>query len=95
VIRHVALIRFKPGTPSEQVDGAAAALRALSVDGMLELSVGRDAGFREGNADLAIVGDFADETAYRAYDQDAEHNRIRRELLAPILDHAERCQLRV
>ncbi len=73
----------------------AAALRGVSTGGMLALTVGRDAGLRDGNAELGIVADFADEAAYRAYDEDAEHNRIRRELLAPILDHAERCQFRV
>lgn len=73
----------------------AAALRGVSTGGMLALTVGRDAGLREGNAELDIVADFADEAAYRTYDEDAEHNRIRRELLAPILDRAERCQFRV
>jgi hypothetical protein len=95
VIRHAALLRFRGGTPAEEVDAVAAALRGVSTGGMLALTVGRDAGLREGNAELGIVADFADEAAYRAYDEDAEHNRIRRELLAPILDRAERCQFRV
>jgi Stress responsive A/B Barrel Domain len=95
VIRHAALLRFKDGTPAEDVEAVAAALRGVATGGLLALTVGRDAGLREGNAGLAIVADFADEAAYRAYDEDAEHNRIRRELLAPILDRAERCQFRV
>jgi hypothetical protein len=95
VVRHAALLRFKDGTPVEDVEAVAAALRAVTTEGMLALTVGRDAGLREGNAELAVVADFADEAAYRVYDGDAEHNRIRRELLAPILDRAERCQFRV
>jgi hypothetical protein len=39
-------------------------------------------GLRDGNGDFAIVSDLADEAPYRIYDD--EHNRIRRELLAPI-----------
>ena len=35
---------------------------------------------------LAIVADFEDEAAYRGYDQDAEHNRLRGLLAA----HSER-----
>src|SRR5579875_3927865 len=57
--------------------------------------MGMDAGLRDGNMDVAIVGDFEDEDAYRAYDADPEHNRIRRELLAPIAERVERCQYRI
>jgi len=42
--------------------------------------------------DLAIVSDFVDEDAYRDYDADPEHNRLRRDLLGPIAEHVERCQ---
>jgi hypothetical protein len=43
----------------------------------------------------AFVAEFEDEAAYRAYDTDAEHNRIRRELLAPIAERIERFQYEV
>lgn len=90
----MALIRFKPEATPEQVDRVVAALRALRFDGLLAFTIGRDAGLRDGNADLAIVSDFADEGSYRAYDTHPEHERIRRELLAPIVARAERCQVR-
>ena len=44
---------------------------------------------------FAAIFDFEDELAYRAYDLDEEHTRIRRELLAPIAERAERCQYRI
>ena len=62
---------------------------------MAHLSVGTDAGLREGNLDLVIVVDLDDEAAYKAYDEDAEHNRIRRDLVAPIAERVERIQYRV
>lgn len=94
-MRHVVLMRFTPEATPEQVEDVVAGLRAIPFEGLLDLTIGRDAGLRDGNADLAIVADFVDEAAYRAYDVDAEHNRVRRELLSPILASVERCQLRV
>ena len=38
------------------------------------------------------MSDFVDEDAYRDYDADPEHNRLRRDLLGPIAEHVERCQ---
>jgi len=60
---------------------------------MQSLSVRRDAGLRDGNADLAVVSDFEDAAAYQAYDADLAHARIRRELLAPVVERVERCQI--
>jgi hypothetical protein len=59
------------------------------------MKVGVDAGLREGNWDYTITADFADVEAYRAYDLDDEHNRIRRELFAPIAEDTVRIQIEV
>ena len=45
--------------------------------------------------DFVIVVDLEDEAAYRIYDEDAEHNRIRRDLVAPITERVERLQYRM
>ena len=49
--------------------------------------------------DLALlidrIVDFPDEDAYRRYDLDEEHNRIRRELFAPISSEIRRIQFRL
>ena len=56
---------------------------------------GRDLGLREGNASYFLTVDFPDAEAYRAYDLDEEHNRIRREMFAPISEVIERVQFRL
>ncbi|MEA2640914.1 MAG: hypothetical protein QOF51_2308 [Chloroflexota bacterium] len=68
------------------------AMKGLRVPGLIQLTIGRDLGLRAGNANVAIVSDLTDEAAYLAYDADAEHNRVRRELVAPIVERIERCQ---
>ncbi len=93
MIRHIVLIRYRVPVPAQQVEDLRAALLALPAPGRLAFSMGVDLGLREGNMDLAIVADFEDTEAYHAYDRDAAHDRIRRELIAPIAEHLERCQI--
>ena len=62
------------------------------MDGVdLRMVSGVDAGLREGNASYAITVDLADEQAYRVYDRDPEHNRIRAEMFAPITERESAC----
>jgi hypothetical protein len=86
-------VTLKPDTPPERVAEILAQLKAIPFAGLTGMTIGVDAGLREGNAGAAVVSDFEDEASYRAYDADAEHNRVRREL-APMVDHIERCQIR-
>ena len=95
MIRHIVLVKFRPETTREQVEALIAAMRALEIRGARDYSIGTDLGLREGNMSYAGVFDFEDEEAWRAYDRDEEHNRIRRELLAPIAERVERCQYRI
>ncbi len=92
MIRHVGLFILKPGTTAAQVEPWVSAIKAMTVPGLLNHTWGLDLGLREGNASMAAIFDFTDEAAYQAWDTDAEHNRIRRELMQPILERAERCQ---
>jgi hypothetical protein len=94
MIRHVVLIRFEAGVEPGRVEGIMSALKAMRGPGMTGYSIGTDLGLRPGNTDLAIVADFADEESFARYDADAEHNRIRRDLIAPIAASVERCQFR-
>jgi hypothetical protein len=41
------------------------------------MTVGPDAGLRDGAWSFAIVNDWVDAAAYRRYDLDEEHNRYR------------------
>lgn len=96
MIRNVVVGRLLPDVPAEQVEAALQALRELRVDGVeLRMVSGVDLGLRDGNASYAITVDLDDEDAYRIYDRDEEHNRIRREMFAPISASIERIQFRL
>lgn len=95
MIRNLVLVWLKDGVDDAAVDRMVDSLLGLQVPGLLGISCGRDAGLRPGNADLGLVADLEDEEAYRAYDEDPEHNRIRRDLVAPIAARVERVQFRV
>jgi Stress responsive A/B Barrel Domain len=93
MIRNVVVGKLRPGVAPEDAEKALDAIMALDPPGCLDLKVGLDAGLREGNWDFTIVGDFTDVESYRAYDEDDEHNRIRRELFAPISEQIVRIQI--
>jgi len=92
MVRNVVMIRFKPGTSKAQIDAVRVALEAIDFPDRTNLSIGRDAGLRAGNMDFVALADFLDEDSYRRFDADEEHNRVRRELIAPIAESVERCQ---
>ena len=96
MIRNVVVGRTHPGVSVEDVERALQALRVLRVDGVdLALVAGQDLGLRDGNVSYGITVDLIDEEAYRIYDADAEHNRIRAELFVPISASIERMQFRL
>ena len=92
MIRNVVLFSVKEGTQPEQVEAIARAMKAITFAGCSRWEMGRDLNLRAGNMPYAFIAEFADEAAYRAYDTNEEHNRIRRELLAPIVERIERFQ---
>jgi Stress responsive A/B Barrel Domain len=92
VIRNIVVGRLRADVPPEAVEQALQALLGLRPDGLIEMRAGRDAGLRAGNLGYAITADFVDEEAYRRYDLEEEHNRIRRELFDPISESIVRVQ---
>jgi hypothetical protein len=72
-----------------------AGIAALRFPGLLAMHIGTDAGLREGSWSFAITNDWQDEDAYRVYDADEEHNRLRREIFARICDDIARVQFRI
>lgn len=93
MIRNVVLGRMREGVDAAELEAGLQELRDLRVPGVeFELLAGRDLGLREGNADFVITVDLADEAAYRQYDEDVEHNRIRREVFGPLCSSLERVQ---
>lgn len=96
MIRNVVVGRVRPGVPAEQVEKALQELRELRVEGLeFTLLAGQDLGLRPGGASFALTVDLPDEETYRIYDADAEHNRIRAEYVAPIVESIERVQFRL
>jgi hypothetical protein len=92
MIRNVVLGKLNEDADVSRLEEALAAMRGLQIDGMLEIRTGRDAGLRAGNWDYSITADFADADAYRRYDEEDEHNRLRREYFGPLSAEVVRCQ---
>ena len=95
MIRSVVLFSVKEGTRPEQLDAIVRAMKAITFEGCRRWELVRDLNLRAGNMPYAFVSEFDDEAAYRAYDTHGEHNRIRRELVAPIVEKVERIQCAV
>ena len=87
--------RLRRGADEELLAEALRGLLLLPLDGLLEMHVGRDAGLREGTWDYVITADFADADAYRRYDADEEHNRLRRELFDVLSEEVARVQFEI
>ncbi|WP_433043356.1 Dabb family protein [Dactylosporangium sp. CS-033363] len=92
MIRNVVVGKVRDGVDRATIEAALAAIVALEPEGCLDVRVGVDAGLRPGNWSFSITNDFADADAYRRYDADAEHNRVRAEMFAPISAEIVRMQ---
>jgi Stress responsive A/B Barrel Domain len=91
VLRHILMIRLKPGVTDEQVDAFVHAITSLPFPGRQDVVVGRDIGTRPGNMDLAVSNDFVDEATFEAWGSDPQHAAVRNDLLGPIAEQIERC----
>ncbi len=94
MIRHVSVFMLKEGADVARITAALDRIRDR-VPGALACAYGPDAGLRAGNGGFALSFDFADEDAYRAWDTHPEHERIRREIVLPLVTGVQRCQFRV
>ncbi|MGB3355259.1 MAG: Dabb family protein [Mycobacterium sp.] len=94
MIRSVVLAKLRAGYDAGELAQIQDGLQNLTCPGTLSYTIGLDAGLREGNWDLVIVADFADDAAYRGYDEDAEHNRWRARL-AQLIEQVARAQFEV
>ncbi len=86
MLRHVVLLRWKDEVPEGHAARVTDALRALPARGIsfASYACGPDLGMAGPNGwDFAIVGEFTDEEAWRSYMDDAEHDRIRQDLIVP------------
>lgn len=69
MVTHVWSMTFTREATAAQRDAFTAAMAELPhrIDGVESFRSGVDLGFNPGNADVAIVAEFADEQAWRAY----------------------------
>ncbi len=86
MLRHVVIMRVRPGTTDEQCSAALDELRSLAgvVPSLRHLEAARDARVVEGNGDLVIVADFDDADGYLAYAHHPAHLKVIAERTAPI-----------
>jgi hypothetical protein len=94
MIRNVTMVKLRHDHDPALAERALVEIQTLRIEGM-ELVAGRDLGLRGGTWDLVITADFEDEAAYHRYDEDEEHNRMRRELFAPVAEQIARAQFRL
>lgn len=87
MLRHVVMFQWAPEASADQREQAVAALRAWArtAEEFGEVTVGEDAGLREGNYDVVVVGDFADVETYQAYAQDPRHLALITDTITPLL----------
>ena len=94
MIRNVVLVKLKPGQDPAEVADIQDDFRRLDCPGTVSYTIGSDVGLRDGNWSFAIVADFTDADAYRAYDLDPAHNRARARL-APLAELIARAQFEI
>lgn len=87
MIRHVVLLRWTPGTSSEQHQTVVDALSGLpaAIPQIARYRLGTDLALAEGNADLVVIADFDTVADYETYRDDATHQDIIATLIKPIL----------
>lgn len=88
------LAKLTAGYDRAEIEQIQQQLTELNLAGTRRLTAGTDLGLREGNWDFVIVADFDDAAAYRTYDEDADHNRLRARL-APWIEQIARAQFEI
>ena len=87
MVRHVVTLTARDDVTPEQLADVVSVIASLPhvVPGIRSYSVGTDLGIDDGNASIAIVADFDDQTSYEIYRDHPEHRRVINEHVRPIL----------
>jgi hypothetical protein len=94
VIRNVVMVKMRDGYDQVWLTELLARFQVINSPGTLAYTMGLDLGLRDGGWTYAIVADFVDADAYRAYDNDQLHNALRAEL-APHAEQIARVQFQL
>lgn len=97
MIRHVVVITWLPEATAEQKQQVSEELATLPplMTGLRSYTCGPDAGLNQGNPDFAIVADFDDADAYRAYRDHPAHLTVIKSAIAPISDQRKAVQFEI
>ena len=87
MVRHIALMRWKPEATAEQRAGTIAEMKRMPehVPELRSFMVEENAGTADGNFDLAIIAELDDFDAYAIYRDHPEHQALIRDMVVPIL----------
>lgn len=87
MLRHVVLIRWKPGTSDAQKQAVREGLAALpaAIPEIQNYQFGDDAAIVEGNYEFAIVADFDNPSDFQTYAAHDVHQKLITERIRPIL----------
>jgi Stress responsive A/B Barrel Domain len=87
MIRRVVLRKWKEGTTAADVEAVTAGLSTLpgQIPQIRSYTHGPDVGGEDGAFDYGIVAEFDDLDAWRAYDVDAVHEKVRADFIRPHL----------
>ena len=97
IFRHVVLFRWQPGTSAAQVAALERVLAALpaEVPRIRAYRFGADAQQTPGNFDFAIVADFDDVEAWRAYVAHPAHQKLVADHIRPLVAERAAMQYRI
>ena len=87
MLRHIVLLTLADTAGEHELAAMEEGLNSLPaiIPELLAYSVKRDAGLSEGNATIAIVGDFEDQDGYRAYADHPVHLQVIAEKIKPVV----------
>ena len=87
MLHHIVLLRWKDDATEQDLERARTALAALpaQIRAIESYTVAADAGLDPTNCDLSIMATFADEAAWREYQEHPVHQATIRDALAPIV----------
>jgi len=87
VLRHVVLMRWKPGTSDAEKQAVREGLAALpaEIPEIRSYQFGDDLAIAEGNYGFAIVADFENPPDFQAYSVHEVHQKLIAERIRPIL----------
>jgi len=87
MFRHIVLLTLKTDAPENQSGIIIEALRDLpaAIPELASYVVGQDIGLAEGNADIAVVADFANGDDYEVYRTHPVHVAVIQESILPFL----------